>query len=181
MEEGEEKKRKRRNKNKWIKKKKKKKRIADNGLRGYQDEQMVFRQFTIRSNRTSSPCPFPNRGPACLVHEFFQVSLLPSRGPCFEELTRNSNHVNFFQHGALLCSIILGVLFPPSDRLRLTHDFTILIGIIIIQQSSFLFRMDIGILFLLYQKFNFIFSISWNFLVSILQFDLTRFFLSGSV
>lgn len=121
MEEGEEKKRKRRNKNKWIKKKKKKKRIADNGLRGYQDEQMVFRQFTIRSNRTSSPCPFPNRGPACLVHEFFQVSLLPSRGPCFEELTRNSNHVNFFQHGALLCSIILGVLFPPSDRLRLTH------------------------------------------------------------
>lgn len=69
-----------------------------------------------------------------------------------------------------------GGIVSTFGSFKINARFAILIGIIIIQQSSFLFRMDIGILFLLYQKFNFIFSISWNFLVSILQFDLIRFF-----
>lgn len=45
----------------------------------------------------------------------------------FREFTRNSNHVNFFQHGALLCSIILEVLFPPRPRLEVKPRFRFLL------------------------------------------------------
>lgn len=92
-----------------------KRKIADNGLHGYQDEQMATRPLGNLRFRPivlclylrypnaifGSPCPFPNRAPTSLVHEFFPVSSLPSRS-C-SQLARNALSRNTripSQHGA---------------------------------------------------------------------------------
>lgn len=106
----------------WRKTERKK--IADNGLRGYQDEQMAkvaFGQFTIPSNRTSAlsvasvsrlPLPFPKRGPAWLVHEFFAVSFLRP-GPASLHETRFRGGCKFRGPHRVIVASRGGVRSPP--------------------------------------------------------------------